>query len=667
MRRSILSIVLCFVLCSALIAAHGEGAVDQVAAVARTEIWRAISNGASSATVAILDGGEITYSEAFGMRDRENSIPVDAHTQFNIASISKVFTAAAILMLCDEGKVILDEPVTTYLPEFTMKDEAYKDITVRMLLNHSSGLPGSIMKDALGTVKEDGYVDLTLKVLSESHLKHAPGELSVYCNDALTLAEAIVERISGHSFEEFLNERIFLPAGMEDTSCNYKEGNENIARAYDSQSGAVYPAEYVHAMGSGGLSSTAEDLCRFARTIFEGGLLSETALAEFQKPQFGPETVPEGTPFYQYGLGWDCVSLERFEDQGVRVLSKNGGSSQFASQLYVAPKERLAVALSVTGAGADVADICDKIFQALLMEKRIVKPEACRPALPLKSAPIPEELLGFEGYYGTSSSIAQVEFDRGANALLYSVFDGKGFALRASYPYLEDGMFHKGDNRLFFSEKDGVKYLLGCPGGNRGSLVLAQELLPGDPTAETDFEIREWIGWVPCNLSATEFEGYMASTGLIPGLPGYIYYQNNESLGGDTVYVPCRLSGTRGTRMCLRNAVDLAEPQITEEDGKLMLKCNGFLFTDAADTAALAEGETVMIPESGRNMARRIEEDAVFTFDIPERGRLLVFSPDLTTAYDSLKHGLTEMVVRAGSYIVFIGSRADDFQTALSR
>ena len=667
MSKKILSMLLCAVLCAAPIAVHGEGAADRVAAVARTEIWKAISNGASSATVAILDGGKIVYSETFGIRDRENSIPVDAHTQFNIASVSKVFTAAVILMLCDEGKVKLDEPVTTYLPEFTMEDEDYKDITVRMLLNHSSGLPGSIMKDALGSVKDDGYIGLTLEVLSESNLKHTPGELSVYCNDALTLAEAIIERISGQSFGEFLNERVFLPAGMADTSCNYKEGNENIARAYDSQSGGVYPAEYVHARGSGGLSSTAEDLCRFARTIFEGGLLSETALTEFQKPQFAPETVPEGPAFYQYGLGWDFVSLERFENQGIRVLSKNGGSSQFSSQFYVAPKERLAVALSVTGGVVNVADICNKILQALLMEKGLAKPEAHRPALPLESAPIPEELLGFEGYYGTNSSITQVKFDRDASALLYSVFDGKGFAPRASYPYQEDGTFYMGGARMSFSEKDGVKYMIAYPEGNRGGLVLAQELPPSVPTAETDFEIREWIAWVPCNLSATEFEGFMSATGLIPGLPGYIYYQNNESLGGDTAYVPCRLSGPRSTRMCLRNAADLVEPRITEEGGKLMLKCNGFLFTDAADTAELAEGETVAIPENGRNEARRIAKDAAFTCDIPESGRILIFSPDLTPAYDSLKHGPAELVVSAGSYIVFIGTAGDDFQTALSR
>ncbi|MEA4896939.1 MAG: serine hydrolase domain-containing protein [Eubacteriales bacterium] len=665
MTKRILSMLLCLMLCVAPLAAQGEGAANRVAAAARTELWKAISGGAGSATVAVMDDGEIVYAQTFGMRDRARSIPVDAHTQFNIASISKVFTAAAILMLCDEGKVALDRPVTAYLPEFTMADERYADITVRMLLNHASGLPGSIMKDALGSVKYDGYIGRTLEVLADSGLKHAPGELSVYCNDALTLAEAIIERVSGVSYGEFLYARIFQKAGMADTSCNFRENNENIALHYDRQSGAALPAEYVHARGSGGLSSTAEDLCRFARAIFEGGLLSEAALAEFQAPQFAPGTVPEGPAFYQFGLGWDFVSLERFEDQGIRVFAKNGGSAQFSSQLYVAPKQRLAVALSVTGS-ADVMGICDVILQALLEEKGLVKSDPHRAALPPASAPIPAGVLGFEGYYGTNNSVAQVAFDRDANTLLYSVFDGEDFVLRAIYPYRADGFFHSDGGRLTFAESDDVKYLMAYPRGGRRGMVIAQALPPGTPTTETAFEARKWIAWVPANLSATEFEGFMAATGLIPGLPGYIYYRNNEALNGDTAYVPCAISGPRTTRMCLRNAADLAEPRIVEENGKLMLKVNGFLFTDANDVVDLAEGERVSIPESGRNAARRIAKDAVLTCDIPEGGRLLIFAPDLLPAYDSLMRGPAEMVVHAGAYVVFIGAAGDGFEPKLS-
>lgn len=106
------------------------------------------------------------------MRDRINSIPVDAHTQFNIGSISKVFTAAAVLLLVQDGKVELGAPVTRYLPEFVARDARYKDITVRMLLNHSSGLPGTLWKNAFATEKNPKYVADTMAYLAESSLIH---------------------------------------------------------------------------------------------------------------------------------------------------------------------------------------------------------------------------------------------------------------------------------------------------------------------------------------------------------------------------------------------------------------------------------------------------------------------------------------------------------------
>ena len=95
--------------------------------------------------MAIMDQGQLVYTEGFGMADRTRSVPVDADTIFNIGSISKLFCATAVMLLVDDGLMELDNPVVEYLPEFTMADDRYRDITVRMLLDHSSGFPGSAM------------------------------------------------------------------------------------------------------------------------------------------------------------------------------------------------------------------------------------------------------------------------------------------------------------------------------------------------------------------------------------------------------------------------------------------------------------------------------------------------------------------------------------------
>ncbi len=125
-------------------AASKQNPYESAITTARSEIWQAINSGkCGSATAAIMVDGKIVYAEGFGMANREKSIPVDTATLFNIGSISKVYVATAIMLLVDDGKVSLDKPVMDYLPEFKMADDRYKKITVRMLLNHVSGIPGT--------------------------------------------------------------------------------------------------------------------------------------------------------------------------------------------------------------------------------------------------------------------------------------------------------------------------------------------------------------------------------------------------------------------------------------------------------------------------------------------------------------------------------------------
>jgi len=129
---------------------------------AREAVAKELSTGLpSSATVAIMVDGKTVYAEGFGLRDRAKNLPVETDTQFNVGSVSKVFTAASILVLEQEGKLSLDKPVADYIPDFTMNDTRYQDITIRMLLNHTSGFPGTNVKDGFTAVKNRNYVEET--------------------------------------------------------------------------------------------------------------------------------------------------------------------------------------------------------------------------------------------------------------------------------------------------------------------------------------------------------------------------------------------------------------------------------------------------------------------------------------------------------------------------
>ena len=171
---------------------------------------------ATGAVVGIVLEGELVYTGSFGVRDVETHAPVDADTVFRIASLTKSFTASAVMKLRDEGKVMLDAPIATYLPQavFLSEHDAVP-ITTRHLLTMTSGLP---YDDQWGAVTF-GYSDAELAALLRSGvtLAHPPGETYAYSNLGYALLAAIVERVSGTPFREYVTKNLLLPLGMTST------------------------------------------------------------------------------------------------------------------------------------------------------------------------------------------------------------------------------------------------------------------------------------------------------------------------------------------------------------------------------------------------------------------------------------------------------------------
>jgi CubicO group peptidase (beta-lactamase class C family) len=307
--RIIGAVCLCCILFAAL--AFGEAVskhnlYENAITIARSEIWQAINSGkCGSATTAIMVDGNVVYAEGFGMANREKSIPVVAATLFNIGSISKVYVATAIMLLVDDGKVSLDRPVTDYLPEFRMADDRYRKITVRMLLNHVSGMPGTEGSNSFGFKYDDNIKQETINTLARAHLKHAPGAMAVYCNDGFTLAEMIVERVSGKKYINFLNERIFKPLGLKNTGTGVGEiKGKPVALYYDAKTGKRHPLETLSILGAGGLSSTAEELCRFTDAFSAGNkILKKASLEEMKKAQPSAFWGKLRNPEISFGLG----------------------------------------------------------------------------------------------------------------------------------------------------------------------------------------------------------------------------------------------------------------------------------------------------------------------------------------------------------------------------
>ena len=663
MKRSLSLFVLLFVIVQSFVwtaAAADKALYEDAIHTARREIWKTLSSGkASSATIAFMDNGRIVYSEGFGMRDREKALPVEKDTQFNIGSISKIFTAAAILLLVDDGRVKLDQPVTTYLSDFTTQDGRYKDITVRMLLNHTSGFPGTNGKDGSGPKKNPNYARETLSYLAADGLKHTPGEISVYCNDGFTVAEAVIEAASGMSYADFLMKRIFKPMKMENSSCFFKHRNTNTALAYKPETGLAMPVEYVSVMASGGLSSTPEDLCRYSTVLYRNRLFSEASLSEYTRAQYGPETALGGTPWFNCGLGWDSVAVNIFVQQGVTVLAKNGGTFEFSSQLYVAPKERLSIALIFTGGDADVITVASTIMQALLEGKGIVPHKSNGVKLPLGNGVIPEELLGYAGFYASSSNIYKVEFDLGNNTMKLNSFSKGAFSLSQTFQYKADGFFHNNSGmRISLEKRNQTTYLLGFKESETAGSVYAESIDPG--TTGVDAAAFAGKQWLSRNVSDYEFGAAPRETGTISELPGYIYLRNGSN------YMLSRIQSPDSTEMCLAYARDILGLSVVAVDGKNWLKAGNLLFSECQDIPALADGESVVIGAQGLNEWRKSESQTIFDCSIPTDGRVMVFTQDLEGRYDSLMDSPLPLVINVGDYVSFIGKIGDAFPVKLS-
>lgn len=639
-------IILCLVLILALsgVAITAPVNYDETISVARQEIWQALSNGASSATVAVMDGDKIVYAETFGMIDRANAIPTNTATQYNIGSTSKIFTAAAVLLLVEDGKVLLDKPVTTYLPEFKMIDPRYKNITVRMLLNHSSGMPGTNARDGFGSIENPAYVSQTLATLANSGLKANPGEVSVYCNDGFTVAQAVVESVSGKSFADFLGTRIFSKAGMKNTSCFFKDSNKNSAITYSADDGRALPVEYVSIMASGGIASTAVDLCLYAHELWSGKILNARSLAEYQKPQYGPRTVLTGKPSYQFGLGWDSVSLNEFSAQGITVLAKDGGTSQFHSQLYTAPKQGLTVALSIAGP-ANPAKISSAIMQALLEERGFVKQKSALPKLPLAGAVIPKSLLAFEGYYAGGNGAARVQFDLTANTLKFSKLQAGEFVEAAAFPYKSNGRFEVDAATSFgFTGNATGKYLVVYSDASPDNIVSMQMISAQQLVKSAS--IFDGALWLQRNLSYYDLmcAGEL-KTVAVKDLPGYI------NAGGTL----CRVTGELTADSDLPYSRDTAELSIFDNNGKPWLKCFAFLYSDSIHTDYLETPGKITIGADGYNEWRVVEHDMILNCTAPAQSRLIITTPAGDIFYDSLYAGLKPVVATKGNYVSFIG------------
>lgn len=389
---------------------------------AETAVGYAMKYGnALSASWALWEDGTFTLSQQnsnlpASKKDAEHleQLGILGGTLYGIGSVSKMYTTAAVMKLSESGKINLDSPVTTYLKDFKMADPRYTKITVRMLLNHSSGLMGTSSTNAFlfDDTDQQATNDL-LKRLSTQKLKADPGAFSAYCNDGFTLAQLVVEAVSGKDFMDYVRSALLTPAGLANTYAP-SDGDEVLNRlaliCTADAAQRVLPKDTLGIVGTGGIYATAEDLAAFGGALTGTSLLSAKSTAAMAAPEYDRGIWPdEPLGMVSYGLGWDAVQFAPFEQNGIQCLVKGGDTLRYHAALLVLPEYHMAAAVLTSGGVSTYNELAAARMLADALKDRGVTLNETTPTLPTATAAaMPAKLTQESGYYGTTTQQMKV-------------------------------------------------------------------------------------------------------------------------------------------------------------------------------------------------------------------------------------------------------------------
>jgi CubicO group peptidase (beta-lactamase class C family) len=286
------------------------------------------SSEIAGASVMIYQNGKKLLDKAYGYASLELSVPMPEHASFEIGSVTKQFTAAAVLRLASQGKLALDDNFTKYL-DFDTKG---RTVTIRHLLNHTSGIQSytEIPEFAsLAMLSLDR--DTLVRIVEKKEFVFEPGEALIYNNSAYFFLGLIIMKASGMSYIDYLTEEFFKPLGMTNTYyCSSSEVVKNEVYGYSYSKGGLRQKEYLDhtwPFAGGSLCSTTEDLLTWLRALHEGKVFDESQYLQLTKP----DTLNDGSPL-RYAFGISNYSLF-----GNKLIGHTGGTFGFSADTRYFP------------------------------------------------------------------------------------------------------------------------------------------------------------------------------------------------------------------------------------------------------------------------------------------------------------------------------------------
>lgn len=324
--------------------------------------------GTPGAAILIIQDGQAILKKGYGLANLESQNPITPDTSFLLCSVTKQFTAMAVMMLAERGALSYDDPLSKFFPQFPPYAQ---QITVRNLLHHTAGLPeyedlflksGNLDQDYPRSAKtpqssfEPTSKDALALLAQVRSPRFAPGERLEYSNSGYVLLAQIVEKVSGQPFAQFLRQNIFQPLGMS-RSLLYDETRppvSNVATSYQRERGAYRDIDYTPLnviYGEDNIYTTLEDLYQWDQALYTEKLVKAETLRE----AFTPGTLRNGK-VTGYGFGW---WVEKF--LGMNMVEHAGAWLGFKTFIVRFPDQRLSVVMLANQQDIDVEDIAFKI------------------------------------------------------------------------------------------------------------------------------------------------------------------------------------------------------------------------------------------------------------------------------------------------------------------
>jgi D-alanyl-D-alanine carboxypeptidase len=364
------------------------GAVDTIAEAALRDLRL------PSLSIAIARGSRVLLAKAYGLADLENDVPASERTVYRIGSITKQFTAAAVLRLAEQRKLSLDDEISRYVP--SLQRHGWH-VSIRQLLNHTSGIrsftaiPAFVSKERLDLSDNE-----LLSIFENEAVDFEPGTNFLYNNSAYYLLALVIERLSGRAYRDYMRDEVFRPLGLADTmACDDHQLIPHRAHGYTVSSGILQNAPFISMAppkGGGNLCSTAMDLVKWSHALADRRVVNRESYGLMTQPG----TLHDGRRV-AYGLG---LFLSAFD--GTTEVSHGGSIVGFTGFLGVYPADDLIV---VTLTNSDTAHLYDGH-----LARRIVRGVLGRPRPELRDAPVDAALLDrFVGRYRLGSAVISVQ------------------------------------------------------------------------------------------------------------------------------------------------------------------------------------------------------------------------------------------------------------------